>query len=132
MMTLQQALVWIQRSQPAAWLVGDGATPLQRVCTDTRQLQAGDLFVALKGERMDANDFLPQARAAGAVAAVAHRGLEAAGLVGIEVADSTLALGDIAAGWRAQFGLPLVAITGSNGKTTVTPVSYTHLRAHET
>lgn len=129
MMTLQQALVWIQRSQPAARLVGDGATPLQRVCTDTRQLQAGDLFVALKGERMDANDFLPQARAAGAVAAVAHRGLEAAGLAGIEVADSTLALGDIAAGWRAQFGLPLVAITGSNGKTTVTQMVASILRA---
>ncbi|MDH1702813.1 UDP-N-acetylmuramoyl-tripeptide--D-alanyl-D-alanine ligase [Comamonas terrigena] len=129
MMTLQQALVWIQRSQPAARLVGDGATPLQRVCTDTRQLQAGDLFVALKGERMDANDFLPQARAAGAVAAVAHRGLEAAGLAGIEVADSTLALGDLAAGWRAQFGLPLVAITGSNGKTTVTQMVASILRA---
>ena len=129
MMTLQQALAWIQRSQPTARLVGDGATPLQRVCTDTRQLQAGDLFVALKGERMDANDFLPQARAAGAVAAVAHRGLEAAGLAGIEVADSTLALGDIAAGWRAQFDLPLVAITGSNGKTTVTQMVASILRA---
>ncbi|WP_370679764.1 UDP-N-acetylmuramoyl-tripeptide--D-alanyl-D-alanine ligase [Comamonas sp. GB3 AK4-5] len=129
MMTLQQALVWIQRSQPAARLVGDGATPLQRVCTDTRQLQAGDLFVALQGERMDANDFLPQAQAAGAVAAVAHRGLEAAGLAGIEVGDSTLALGDIAAGWRAQFELPLVAITGSNGKTTVTQMLASILHA---
>ena len=130
MMTLQQALVWIQRSQPAARLVGDGATPLQRVCTDTRQLQAGDLFVALQGERMDANDFLPQAKAAGAVAAIAHRGLEAAGLAGIEVTDSTLALGDIAAGWRAQFDLPLVAITGSNGKTTVTQMVASILQAH--
>ena len=120
MMTLQQALAWIARSQPTARLVGEGATPLLRVCTDTRTLQAGDLFVALKGERMDANDFLPQAQAAGAVAAVAHGGLEAAGLMGIEVPDSTLALADIAAGWRAQFDLLLVAITGSNGKTTVT------------
>lgn len=129
MMTLQQALAWIQRSQPAARLVGDGAMPLQRVCTDTRALQAGDLFVALLGERMDANDFLPQAKAAGAVAAVAHRGLEAAGLAGIEVADSTLALGDIAAGWRSQFDVPLVAITGSNGKTTVTQMVASILQA---
>lgn len=129
MMTLQQALVWIQSSQPAARLVGDGATSLQRVCTDTRQLQAGDLFVALKGERMDANDFLPQAKAAGATAAVAHGGLDAAGLAGIEVTDSTLALGDIAAGWRAQFDLPLVAITGSNGKTTVTQMVASILHA---
>lgn len=129
MMTLQQALAWIQRSQPQARLVGDGTTPLQRVCTDTRTLQAGDLFVALQGERMDANDFLPQAKAAGATAAVAHRGLEAAGLAGIEVGDSTLALGDIAAGWRHQFELPLVAITGSNGKTTVTQMVASILHA---
>ena len=129
MMTLQQALVWIQRSQPQARLVGDGSTPLLRVGTDTRALQAGDLFVALKGERMDANHFLPQAKASGAVAAVAHHGLEAAGLAGIEVSDSTLALGDIAAGWRKQFDLPLVAITGSNGKTTVTQMVASILRA---
>ena len=58
MMTLQQAQAWI----PGAQLVGDGATALQRVHTDTRTLQRGDLFVALKGERFDANDFLAAAR----------------------------------------------------------------------
>ncbi|MGH8821758.1 MAG: UDP-N-acetylmuramoyl-tripeptide--D-alanyl-D-alanine ligase, partial [Rhodoferax sp.] len=54
MMTLQQALAWI----PGGRLVGDGATPVQRVHSDTRTLQDGDLFVALRGERFDANDFL--------------------------------------------------------------------------
>ncbi|MFS2054871.1 UDP-N-acetylmuramoyl-tripeptide--D-alanyl-D-alanine ligase, partial [Variovorax sp. CT11-76] len=107
-LTLAQLQQWI----PAARLVGDPATVIARVHTDTRTLAAGDLFVALKGERFDANDFLPQARASGAMAAVAHGGLE--------VPDTLVALGAIGAHWRAQFSLPLIAVTGSNGKTTVT------------
>ena len=90
MMNLQQALDWIRRSIPEARLVGDGATPVVRVHTDTRTLQPGDLFVALKGERFDANAFLADARAGGAVAAIAHGGLEVAGLPGIEVPDSLI------------------------------------------
>ncbi|MDQ3060408.1 MAG: UDP-N-acetylmuramoyl-tripeptide--D-alanyl-D-alanine ligase [Pseudomonadota bacterium] len=125
MMTLQQALGWL----PAARLVGDGQVSAARVHTDTRSLQPGDLFVALAGERFDAHDFLPQARAQGAVAAIAQRGLQAAGLPGLEVADSRLALGQLAAGWRAQFTLPLIAVTGSNGKTTVTQMIAAILRA---
>ncbi|AGU48088.1 UDP-N-acetylmuramoyl-tripeptide--D-alanyl-D-alanine ligase MurF [Variovorax paradoxus B4] len=116
MFTLAQAQQWI----PGARLVGDGATTIARVHTDTRTLAAGDLFVALKGERFDANEFLADAKARGAVAAIAHGGLEAAGLAGLEVSDSLAALGALAAGWRAQFDLPLIAVTGSNGKTTVT------------
>ncbi|MBS7777004.1 UDP-N-acetylmuramoyl-tripeptide--D-alanyl-D-alanine ligase [Acidovorax sp. CCYZU-2555] len=120
MMTLNQALALIQSQIPQARLVGDGQTLLARVHTDTRSLQPGDLFVALKGERFDANDFLAQAQAGGAAAALAHRGLAEAGLCGIEVDDSLAALGVLAAEWRAQFTLPLIAVTGSNGKTTVT------------
>ena len=116
MTTLGGALQWI----PGARLVGDAATPFARVHTDTRTLAAGDLFVALKGERHDANAFLADARARGAVAAIAHGGLEAAGLPGLEVPDTLAALGVLAAGWRARFTLPLVAVAGSNGKTTVT------------
>ncbi|MEG1771101.1 MAG: UDP-N-acetylmuramoyl-tripeptide--D-alanyl-D-alanine ligase, partial [Comamonas sp.] len=115
-----QALALIQSQIPQARLVGDGQTLLARVHTDTRSLQPGDLFVALKGERFDANDFLAQAKAGGAAAALAHRGLAEAGLCGIEVDDSLAALGVLAAEWRAQFTLPLIAVTGSNGKTTVT------------
>ena len=84
MVTLQQAFALLQPRMPAARLVGDGATPLLRVHTDTRTLQAGDLFVALKGERFDANAFLADARAGGAAAAIAHGGLDAAGLPGID------------------------------------------------
>jgi len=130
MMTLQQAFAWIAPRVPLARLVGDTATPVARVHTDTRTLAAGDLFVALKGERFDANQFLAQAREAGAVAAIAHGGLAEAGLSGIEVPDSLQALGALAAGWRAQYALPLIAVTGSNGKTTVTQMIAAILRAH--
>ncbi|CAB5701353.1 UDP-N-acetylmuramoyl-tripeptide--D-alanyl-D-alanine ligase [Delftia tsuruhatensis] len=130
MMTLQQALELIRSQLPEARLVGDGQTQLARVHTDTRTLQAGDLFVALKGERFDANQFLAQAREAGAAAALAHGGLEAAGLSGIEVPDTLRALGALATAWRARFALPLIAVTGSNGKTTVTQMVASILRAH--
>jgi len=124
-LTLGQAMGWLPQGQ----LAGDAGTVVQRVHTDTRTLQPGDLFVALKGERYDANEFLADAKAAGAVAAIAHGGLAQAGLPGIEVADSRLALGRLAAGWRAQFTLPLIAVTGSNGKTTVTQMIASILRA---
>lgn len=124
MFTLAQAAAWV----PGARLVGDGTTPVARVHTDTRTLAAGDLFVALRGERFDANDFLADAKARGAVAAVAHHGLAQAGLPGLEVPDSLAALGAIAHGWRAQFELPLIAVTGSNGKTTVTQMIASVLR----
>jgi UDP-N-acetylmuramoyl-tripeptide--D-alanyl-D-alanine ligase len=125
MMTLAQALEWI----PGGTLVGDGNIAIARVHSDTRTLAAGDLFVALKGERFDANDFLAEAGSRGAVAAIAHRGRLPAGLPGIEVDDTKLALGKFAAGWRSQFDLPLIAVTGSNGKTTVTQMIASILRA---
>ncbi len=111
------------QSLEGAQVVGDLAaacTKIQRIHTDTRTLQPGDVFVALRGERFDAHDFLPQARQAGAVAALAEQGLKEAGLPGVEVPDARLALGEWAANWRQRFALPLIAVTGSNGKTTVT------------
>ncbi|MBG9389926.1 UDP-N-acetylmuramoyl-tripeptide--D-alanyl-D-alanine ligase [Caenimonas aquaedulcis] len=125
MFTLAEALPWI----PGARLVGDGAVEVQRVHTDTRTLQAGDLFVAIRGERFDANDFLADAKAKGAVAAIANRGKLPTAMSGIEVEDTTQALGALAAGWREQFALPLIAVTGSNGKTTVTQMIASILRA---
>jgi UDP-N-acetylmuramoyl-tripeptide--D-alanyl-D-alanine ligase len=115
---------------PGARVLGAAAlADVKRVHTDTRSLRAGDLFVALRGERFDAHDFLPQAAAAGAVAAIAEQGLGAAGLCGVEVPDSRAALGQLAAVWRAQFDMPLIAVTGSNGKTTVTQMLAAVLRA---
>ncbi len=125
MFNLQHALGWLD----GASLVGEGGTAIARVHTDTRSLQPGDLFVALQGERFDANDMLAEAVAKGAAAVLAHRGRIPAGVNGIEVDDTRIALGRLAAGWRAQFQLPLVAVTGSNGKTTVTQMIASILRA---
>ncbi|MDB5944307.1 MAG: murF, partial [Ramlibacter sp.] len=124
MFHLQQAAPWVRGK-----LVGDGSTAIRRVNTDTRTLQAGDLFVALKGERFDANDFIADAQARGAAAAIAHVGRLPAGMSGIEVADGKLALGALARNWRQQYSLPLIAVTGSNGKTTVTQMIASILRA---
>ena len=125
MLTLAEAHTML----PGSTLVGDPALAFARVHTDTRSLQAGDLFVALKGERFDAHDFLAQAKASGAVAALAERGLEEAGIPGLRVGDSQAALTALARAWRARFHLPLIAVTGSNGKTTVTQMIATILRA---
>ncbi len=125
MFTLTQAQAWL----PGSTLVGDEAVALERVHSDTRTLRRGDLFVAIRGERFDANDFLADAQGQGALAAIAHRGRIPAGFAGLEVDDSKLALGQLAAAWRAQFELPLIAVTGSNGKTTVTQMIAAILRA---
>lgn len=89
-----------------------------RVNTDTRSIQSGDLFVALKGERFDAHDFAPQAVAAGAVALVVDREL-AVDIPQLVVADTRIALGQIAEYNRTFFNGTVFAITGSSGKTTV-------------
>ncbi len=128
MMTLAQAHALL----PGSTLVGEsahaGTVQITRVHSDSRSLCAGDLFVALKGERFDAHDFLPQARAAGAVAALAERGLAETGLPGLLVNDTLAALQTLAGAWRARFHLPLIAVAGSNGKTTVTQMIASILR----
>jgi len=88
------------------------------VSTDTRKLQAGDLFVALAGPNFDGHEFVQQAAQAGAVAAMVSHEV-ANDLPQLEVDDTRLALGRLAANWRNQFTYPVVAVTGSNGKTTV-------------
>jgi UDP-N-acetylmuramoyl-tripeptide--D-alanyl-D-alanine ligase len=88
------------------------------VGTDSRKLADGQLFVALQGERFDGHAYAPQTLDQGAVAAMVSR--EVAALPSaIMVKDTRLALGDLAAYWRRKFDIPLAAITGSNGKTTV-------------
>lgn len=118
LMRVGQVAAWI----PGARLIGSAALGISRVHTDSRSLEPGDLFVALKGERFDANGLLAEAQQRGAVAAICHpgAGAEVAGLARIEVPDTKLALGALARAWRAQFDIPLIAVTGSNGKTTVT------------
>ncbi len=119
MLRVNQVAQWLN----GASLHGDGSAWIGRVHTDTRTVEPGDLFVALKGERYDANAFLLEAQQRGAVAALCHAGADRSGLTTmacIEVSDTRLALGALAKAWRAQFTLPVIAVTGSNGKTTVT------------
>ena len=101
------------------------------VSTDTRSLQPGDLFVALRGERFDGHAFLSQAKAAGARAAIVDRGYGGEyPMPVLIVADTRLALGALARGWRSRFSPALIAVTGSNGKTTVKEMLAAILRAH--
>jgi UDP-N-acetylmuramoyl-tripeptide--D-alanyl-D-alanine ligase len=101
------------------------------VSTDSRSLKAGELFVALRGERFDGHDFLrtaAQARAAAAMVDRRYRGEYP--LPALVVDDTRRALGDLARYWRARFSPALVAVTGSNGKTTVKEMLAAILRAH--
>ncbi|SNU89125.1 UDP-N-acetylmuramoyl-tripeptide--D-alanyl-D-alanine ligase [Pandoraea sputorum] len=100
-------------------VTGAPSTAFARIVTDSRSVQPGDLFVALKGERFDAHDFLSDVARAGAAAVVATHvpdGFETPALI---VPDTRIALGELAAAWRRRFAIPVVAVTGSNGKTTV-------------
>lgn len=102
------------------------------VSTDTRSIKPGDLFVALKGEHFDGAQFVAQAAQAGAVAAIVKEGsvLEDVSCPVLFVPDTRIALGKLAAHWRKQFDIPLLAITGSNGKTTVKEMLAAILAAH--
>ncbi len=114
MTNLQQAAGWMA----GARVVGDASRTFTRVHTDSRTVAPGDLFVALQGERFDAHDFLADAVARGAAAVLVSRetGLDVPAIV---VPDTRIGLGELGAGWRRRFTLPTVAVTGSNGKTTV-------------
>jgi UDP-N-acetylmuramoyl-tripeptide--D-alanyl-D-alanine ligase len=104
--------------QPAARPAG--TVSLGHVSTDTRTLSHGDIFVALRGERFDGHDFLGQAVSSGVSALVVDDPARAAGL-GVPVftvRDTTRALGALGAWWRATWGGTVVAVAGSNGKTT--------------
>ncbi len=84
---------------------------------DTRVIEPGNLYFAIKGAHTDGHEFLAQAKQAGAVAAVVEQFVDSS-LPQIIVADATLAMGQLAKYWREQFTIPIVGITGSVGKTT--------------
>ena len=91
--------------------------PLTRVSTDTRTVGAGDLFVALKGANFDAHDFVKDAVGKGAAAVVVSRPIADLGVPVIEVADTQAALGALGRYRRRAWNGPVVAVAGSNGKT---------------
>ncbi len=89
------------------------------VSTDTRTLKRGDLFVALQGERFDGHTYVGEAVKKGACGLIVKRGVKfLKNCAVIRVKDTLKALGDLAASWRHRFGIPVIAVTGSNGKTT--------------
>ncbi|RAO75752.1 UDP-N-acetylmuramoyl-tripeptide--D-alanyl-D-alanine ligase [Dyella jiangningensis] len=99
------------------------------VAIDTRKLQPGDLFVAIKGERVDGHDYLADAKARGAIAALVTRKIDF-DLPQVLVDDTELALGDLASAVRAQSNVRVIGITGSNGKTTVKTLTASILSRH--
>ena len=88
------------------------------VTTDSRALTAGSLFVAIAGDKFDGNDFVRDAHEKGAAGALVSRVADLP-LPQVEVRDTRRAFGALARAWRASFAIPVVAVTGSSGKTTV-------------
>jgi UDP-N-acetylmuramoyl-tripeptide--D-alanyl-D-alanine ligase len=118
-----RSLKFVAESCAGELVSGSPEATVRRICTDSRQLEGGDLFVALAGERFDGHDYLLEVAGKGAVAALVepkrtkvpplalHCGM-------ITVANTRAALGQLAERYRRDFTLPIVAIGGSNGKTT--------------
>lgn len=102
------------------------------VSSDSRTIRPGELFVALTGPRFDGADYLQMALDRGAVGAIVSESstpeVSADQMPQIRVSDPLQALSQLAAAWRKQFDIPLVAITGSNGKTTVKEMTASILR----
>jgi UDP-N-acetylmuramoyl-tripeptide--D-alanyl-D-alanine ligase len=104
--------------------IGAGELHVAGVTTDSRTATADDLFIALSGERFDGHDFVAKAAERGVCAFLLNKEWAArnslpAGVVAVVVPDTLRALGDLAAWHRQRFTLPVVGVTGSNGKTTV-------------
>ena len=97
-----------------------GQVLVRRICIDSREVQAGDLFIALRGDRFDGHNFLQQVAAKGAAAVMVEPSALGQSLPcpRILVAHTRRALGRLAACYRADFDLPIIAVGGSNGKTT--------------
>ena len=87
--------------------------------TDSRDISPGQMFIALRGERFDGHAFINEARKAGACAALVAGDLTPSEFPLLVVDDTRQAMGKLARYWRSEFKLPLIALTGSNGKTTV-------------
>jgi UDP-N-acetylmuramoyl-tripeptide--D-alanyl-D-alanine ligase len=125
-MNLREAALAVNGSTPEPDAVFFG------VSTDSRSFKAGELFVALKGEYFDGHNFVHDVLARGAAAVLVDRAWadRCHGLPLVAADDTRLALGKLAAHWRSRFTMPLVGITGSNGKTTVKEMLAAIFRAH--
>jgi UDP-N-acetylmuramoyl-tripeptide--D-alanyl-D-alanine ligase len=112
---------WVALASGGKFRSGSAAAPVLRVSTDSRTAGPGDLFVALRGERFDAHDFLPEVVARGVAGVLVAEGCEprATGNAAVvTVPDTRVGLGRMAAKYRSEYPLPVVCVVGSNGKTT--------------
>jgi len=116
---MRAAVAQILPSLTGARLVNAGDVVFNGVSTDSRSVSAGALFVALRGEVFDAHNFLAQVAEKGVAAVVVEELPEGWTLPAIVVPNTLAALGQIANWWRRQFDVPVIGVTGSNGKTTV-------------
>jgi UDP-N-acetylmuramoyl-tripeptide--D-alanyl-D-alanine ligase len=119
--SLAEIRPWLSQAVSANAGAGEVLTEVlfDGVSTDSRNVAAGNLFVALRGERFDAHEFLNDLAARDVAAVVAERLPEGFALPALIVPDTRAALAEIATGWRRKFSMPVIAVTGSNGKTTV-------------
>lgn len=99
------------------------------IATDTRTIEPGQLFLALSGDRFDGHDYVGQAAERGAVAAIVARPLPDSAIPLFVLGDTQQALTRIAGAWRDLFDLPVIAVTGSNGKTTTKEMIASILRS---
>jgi UDP-N-acetylmuramoyl-tripeptide--D-alanyl-D-alanine ligase len=117
-------LKFVAEACGAEIISGSPETKFENVCTDSRQAKAGDLFVAIKGEKFDGHDFVAEVAAKG-VAAIVLQKSKANSIVPVSsvallaVDDVRTALGKLASAHRKNFSLPVICVAGSNGKTTV-------------
>lgn len=114
---MKASLAQLQSAIPGASMTGDAM--FDGVTTDSRSAIGGSLFVALRGERFDAHDFLADVVAKGVAAVIVEHVPEGLSVPALVVPDTRVALQEIGRHWRQQFSLPLIGVTGSNGKTTV-------------
>ena len=124
---MRGSLAQLTTSIAGARMTRDAA--FEGVSTDSRTVQAGALFVALRGETFDAHDFLGQVAARNVAAVVVEKLPEDFPLPALVVPVTLAALGRIGNAWRSRFDIPVIGVTGSNGKTTVKEMIAAILRA---
>lgn len=112
-----------------AKLLGDGSVRVTGVSTDARKVRPGELFVGLRGERFDGTDFAGDALGKGAAAVLVSRPVQGSDAPQIVVPDVGRAFSESAAAWRRRFTIPVILVSGSNGKTTTTQMIASVLRA---
>ena len=91
--------------------------PITGITTDSREVQTGDLYIALQGEKVNGHQFLNHVEKSGAVAALVGKNNKKLNIQQIKVGNPLIEIGKIANEWRSRFEIPVIGITGSNGKT---------------